>query len=173
MPRRSVTDRDHELHERAVQPDERLHAARDAAHAGELRSRAMSAELDAARCADRGLFASSVQHLRDALASYEEIGSSRDCARVRSLLRERGVRVRHWTYTTHMSSGWQSLTATETRVCELVARGLTNREVAAEMFLSAHTIAFHLRQVFRKLDIRSRVELTRLAVEHEHSLQSA
>jgi DNA-binding CsgD family transcriptional regulator len=70
-------------------------------------------------------------------------------------------------------SGWQSLTATETQVSELVARGLTNREVAAGMFLSAHTVAFHLRQVFRKLDIRSRVELARLVVEREHSLQTA
>jgi DNA-binding CsgD family transcriptional regulator len=173
MPRRSVTDRDHQLHERAVQPGEPLPAAGDAVPAGELRSRAMSAEVDAVRCADRGLLDSSVQHLRDALASYEKIGSSRDCARVRLLLREQGVRVRHWTYETRTLSGWQSLTATETQVSELVARGLTNREVAAEMFLSAHTVAFHLRQVFRKLDIRSRVELARLAVEREHALQSA
>jgi DNA-binding CsgD family transcriptional regulator len=36
------------------------------------------------------------------------------------------------------------------------------------MFVSAHTVAFHLRQIFRKLSIGSRVELARLAVEQDH-----
>lgn len=61
--------------------------------------------------------------------------------------------------------GWGSLTQTEGRVAELASEGLTNREIAARMFLSAHTVGFHLRHIFRKLDINSRVELTRLLVE--------
>jgi DNA-binding CsgD family transcriptional regulator len=52
-------------------------------------------------------------------------------------------------------------------VAELVAEGLTNGEAAARMFLSPHTIDFHLRQVFRKLDVGSRVELTRLILTRE------
>jgi Bacterial regulatory proteins, luxR family len=40
-----------------------------------------------------------------------------------------------------------------------VARGATNREVAAELFLSERTIEFHLGQVYRKLGLRSRTEL--------------
>ena len=63
-------------------------------------------------------------------------------------------------------SGWDTLTDTERRVAELVAEGLTNREAADELFLSHHTVGFHLRALFRKLDIRSRVELARLMVEH-------
>jgi DNA-binding CsgD family transcriptional regulator len=105
--------------------------------------------------------------------SYDQIGSSRDSARVRLLLRNLGVRVRHWTYEQRSLSGWQSLTMTEKQVSELVALGLTNREVGAEMFISSHTVGFHLRQVFRKLAIRSRVELARLAIEREQSLPSA
>jgi DNA-binding CsgD family transcriptional regulator len=50
-------------------------------------------------------------------------------------------------------------------VAEHVAQGLTNAEVAARLFLSPHTIDYHLRQVFRKLELRSRVELTRAVVE--------
>jgi len=47
----------------------------------------------------------------------------------------------------------------------LVAQGLTNQEAASQLFVSSHTVAFHLRQVFRKLGIRSRVELTRITLE--------
>lgn len=63
--------------------------------------------------------------------------------------------------------GWSSLTDTENTVAVLVADGLTNREIATRMFLSPHTIDFHLRQVFRKLDIRSRVDLTRMLLERD------
>ena len=48
---------------------------------------------------------------------------------------------------------------------DLVAKGLTNQQIAGEMFLSTHTVAFHLRQVFRKLDISSRVDLARVFTE--------
>ena len=64
--------------------------------------------------------------------------------------------------------GWASLTRSEQAVVELVARGLTNREAASELFLSPDTINTHLRHAFAKLGIRSRVELARLAAEREH-----
>jgi DNA-binding CsgD family transcriptional regulator len=50
-------------------------------------------------------------------------------------------------------------------VAEVVAEGLTNAEAGARLFLSHHTVGFHLRQIFRKLDVSSRVELTRLVAE--------
>jgi transcriptional regulator of acetoin/glycerol metabolism/DNA-binding CsgD family transcriptional regulator len=62
--------------------------------------------------------------------------------------------------------GWESLTPTERSVAAVVAEGTTNREAAARLFLSPHTVDYHLRQIFRKLGIGSRVELTRLVVEH-------
>jgi DNA-binding CsgD family transcriptional regulator len=59
------------------------------------------------------------------------------------------------------------LTATERQVAELVADGLTNREVASRLYVSEKTIEFHLRNVFRKVDVRSRTELARaLPVKH-------
>jgi DNA-binding CsgD family transcriptional regulator len=67
----------------------------------------------------------------------------------------------------HPTFGWESLTGTERSVIELVAQGLTNREAGERLFLSHHTVGFHLRSIFSKLGVSSRVELTRLAIEHE------
>jgi DNA-binding NarL/FixJ family response regulator len=51
------------------------------------------------------------------------------------------------------------LTATEERVAELVARGLTNREVAGELVVSDRTVEGHLSRIYAKLGLRSRAEL--------------
>jgi DNA-binding CsgD family transcriptional regulator len=54
-------------------------------------------------------------------------------------------------------------------VAPLVAEGLTNREVAGRLFVSPDTANSHLRHVFAKLGINSRVELARLARDREDS----
>jgi DNA-binding NarL/FixJ family response regulator len=51
------------------------------------------------------------------------------------------------------------LTAQELAVAQLVARGLSNRQVASELFVSVKTVQFHLTRIYSKLRIRSRVEL--------------
>jgi DNA-binding CsgD family transcriptional regulator len=61
--------------------------------------------------------------------------------------------------------GDPGLTATERQIAELVAAGRTNKEVAAALFLSRRTVEAHLRQVFRKLGVRSRTELARQALD--------
>ncbi len=55
-----------------------------------------------------------------------------------------------------------ALTARETEVARLVADGLGDREIAARLYLSRHTVSQHLKRVYRKLDVDSRVTLTRL-----------
>jgi DNA-binding CsgD family transcriptional regulator len=55
-------------------------------------------------------------------------------------------------------------------VTRLVAQGLTNREVAERLFVSHYTVSGHLRHIFTKLDINSRVELTGLAGVHDRRL---
>jgi DNA-binding CsgD family transcriptional regulator len=55
--------------------------------------------------------------------------------------------------------GWTSLTDAERALADLVGVGLTNREAAARLFVSRHTVDAHLRNIFRKLDITSRVQL--------------
>jgi DNA-binding CsgD family transcriptional regulator len=57
------------------------------------------------------------------------------------------------------------MTDTERHIADLVAQGLSNRQVASRIFLSTHTVAFHLRHVFWKLGISSRVQLARMAAE--------
>jgi DNA-binding CsgD family transcriptional regulator len=63
--------------------------------------------------------------------------------------------------------GWESITDSERTIGQLVAEGLTNREVAARLFVSHHTVDSQLRSIFRKLSVCSRVELTRLVLERE------
>ncbi|GAA4511708.1 LuxR family transcriptional regulator [Actinoallomurus oryzae] len=107
-----------------------------------------------------------IEALDRALEGYQRLGALRDAARIRARLRRLGVRRRHWTQSERPVSGWSSLTETERNVAALAAQGLTNPQVATQMFVSPHTVKFHLRQVFRKLGIASRVELARLAAEH-------
>jgi DNA-binding NarL/FixJ family response regulator len=107
-----------------------------------------------------------IRHLKSAFDGYRQTGADRDQARIRRRLRELGVRRRHWTTpATRPIAGWGSLTDTEQAVSRLVAEGLNNNQVAARMYISTHTVAHHLRQAFRKLQIASRVELARIVIE--------
>ncbi|MBV9381563.1 MAG: hypothetical protein JO242_12935, partial [Streptosporangiaceae bacterium] len=103
-----------------------------------------------------------VTHLDRALEGYGQTGAARDLARVRRRLRRLGVRRRHWVAAQRPAVGWASLTETEKITSRLAAQGLSNPQIAERMYVSVHTVAFHLRQVFRKLGISSRVELGRL-----------
>jgi DNA-binding CsgD family transcriptional regulator len=68
--------------------------------------------------------------------------------------------------------GWDSLTGAELRVAERVAVGGTNRQVAAELYLSRHTVDSHLRHIYTKLGIASRVQLTRLVMGNPERLDN-
>ena len=61
------------------------------------------------------------------------------------------------------------LTAREHEIAELVATGRTNREIAEQLVLSPRTIEAHLRSIYAKLAVRSRVELTRALQHTAHS----
>jgi DNA-binding CsgD family transcriptional regulator len=115
--------------------------------------------------ADLGDRCAAETRFREAHSLYERLGAADGTARVRWALRAIGVHLCHWTRRNRPSAGWDSLTDTERRIAELVSRGLSNREVAGEVFLSVHTVAFHLRHVFWKLGVSSRVQLTRMVAE--------
>ena len=62
--------------------------------------------------------------------------------------------------------GWASLTDAELRVIARVAQGVSNRKVAEELCVSPHTVDAHLKHIYLKLDVHSRVEMTVLALQH-------
>jgi len=115
--------------------------------------------LIAERSTDQG-----IERLNEALEQYVQLGATWDARRVRARLGALGIRRRIWV-AARPESGWESLTPSELNVVQRVAQGLTNREVAQQLFVSPHTVNSHLRHVFTKLKINSRVELARLASE--------
>jgi DNA-binding CsgD family transcriptional regulator/tetratricopeptide (TPR) repeat protein len=89
--------------------------------------------------------------LQEALDIFEELNTPLWADRVRiELARSRGTR------------DSKALTASEQRVAELVSQGMTNREVAAQLFISPKTVEVNMTRVYRKLGIGSRAELGRL-----------
>jgi DNA-binding CsgD family transcriptional regulator len=64
------------------------------------------------------------------------------------------------------TSGWESLTPTETDVVRLVREGLTNKDIAARLLISPRTVQTHLTHVYTKLGLTSRVQLVQEAARH-------
>ena len=88
--------------------------------------------------------------LEGAAAIFEEIGSPGWAAQARSELTRVGAR-------RPRPSG--ELTETEQRTAELAAGGLSNKEIARELFVTVHTVEVHLSRAYAKLDVRSRGQL--------------
>jgi DNA-binding CsgD family transcriptional regulator len=99
--------------------------------------------------------------LREAEEAFSSFGAQRRRDEAVRALRRLGHRVR----ARPASSSDGALTTREREIAELVAAGRTNREVAAQLVLSERTIEAHLRNVYAKLGVRSRVELTRRVTE--------
>jgi DNA-binding CsgD family transcriptional regulator len=103
-----------------------------------------------------------VEQLSRSLQTYSDCGATWDAGRVRGRLRALGVR-RRLARPATPSGARDGLTESERKVADLVGQGLTNREVAERLFVSPHTASMHLRHVFAKLGINSRIELIRIA----------
>jgi DNA-binding CsgD family transcriptional regulator len=114
----------------------------------------------------RGQNGDAVRAFEQALELYQTTGAARDGRRVRARLRALGVQ-RRSTSAERPQQGWAALTDSELEVARLVAAGLTNAKAAEQLFVSPHTIGTHLRHIFAKLDVNSRVELTRIALQPE------
>ncbi|HXA33974.1 MAG TPA: LuxR C-terminal-related transcriptional regulator [Acidimicrobiales bacterium] len=138
--------------------EEDLHALQAAA-SGHVHAwaRASAAE-DAGRLATSSDHAMARSFFTDARAGYQEAGATRDVSRVVRALRRCSSHGKRGPGSRPVS-GWASLTDAERRVALTVAEGRTNVEAAAMLHLSRHTVDFHLRHIFRKLNLESRVEL--------------
>jgi ATP/maltotriose-dependent transcriptional regulator MalT len=95
-------------------------------------------------------------HLRAALEEFRGLGMRLFAERAEAELRATGETARK-----RDPSTLDDLTPQEVQIAGLVAGGLTNKEIAAQLFLSPRTIDYHLRKVFSKLGIASRTELVR------------
>jgi DNA-binding NarL/FixJ family response regulator len=91
--------------------------------------------------------------LRAALAAFDRLGAIRDAEKVTMLLDERGDLPR-------------GLTGREAEVLRLIAAGKSNRQIAAELVISEHTVARHVQNIFTKLNVSSRSAATAFAFEH-------
>lgn len=92
--------------------------------------------------------------LRTAHAMFSGFGAQAFAARSHRELQATGEKVRK-----QPVAAGDALTAQEKQIAELAGAGLTNAEIGVQLFISAHTVEWHLRKVFAKLGIRSRREL--------------
>ena len=97
--------------------------------------------------------------LEQAVRLFDEVGADQWAVYGRAELKRVGLR----------PGPAEQLTPTEERVAVLAASGLTNREVAAALFVSAKTVEANLARAYRKLGIRSRAELGRLMAERSQA----
>ena len=97
--------------------------------------------------------------LRNAVEAFDRLGAVPWAERARSELRATGETARK-----REPSSLEQLTRQELQVLSAVAQGITNREVAAQLFISPRTVDHHLRSIFQKLGVSSRSELIRQAL---------
>ncbi|HEY6785754.1 MAG TPA: AAA family ATPase [Trebonia sp.] len=95
--------------------------------------------------------------LRAALRLFREFGVEAFAGRAQIELEATGERIRPPAADTKAQ-----LTPQESQVARLAAQGLTNREIAARLFIGQSTVEYHLVKVFRKLDVRTRTQLAHL-----------
>ncbi|WP_281939008.1 LuxR C-terminal-related transcriptional regulator [Micromonospora sp. AKA38] len=111
-----------------------------------------------ARAGDR---AGAGRALRETVRHYASVGSVWEIARADRRLGR--YRVRRRTPADQPTSGWAALTPAEFRVVRLVARGMSNRDIADELYLSQNTVQTHLARIRAKLGVRSRLDIARAA----------
>jgi DNA-binding CsgD family transcriptional regulator len=146
-----------------VDANELLEAAERYRDAGRPLMRAKALEASAGMLVNADDRHSARAAFTGAVEIYTSLGAATDVARLQSRFRAHGIRRGPHAKHRQAQSGWDSLTPRETKVAALVKQGLSNPEIAAELFLSHRTVATHVSHILKKLDIRSRTEIAREA----------
>ncbi len=123
-------------------------------HAFEASLLASRAKLELARALQASDAPGAVMWARAALAGFERLGAARDAAEAASLLRELGAPGRLGL----RALTPEALSPREEEVLQLLARGLTNKDIAARLVISPKTAEHHVSQILGKLGLRSRAE---------------
>ena len=145
------------------------HESADAANAvGAKLQAAFSRSLEGRALAAAGERLRAVGVLREAEQDLDACGSVRVRDEMRRALRRLGARAEPRGPAASEDSGVGALSRREREIADLVTDRLTNREIAAGLFLSDKTIESHMRNIFRKLGVSSRVEVAR-AVERDRN----
>jgi ATP/maltotriose-dependent transcriptional regulator MalT len=143
-----------------------LRSAAAATEAGAPIEAALSRTLAGRALAQSGERDLAVAELQRAAAKLETCGALRYRNAAERELGKLGHRIHRRTRPGKADGiGIETLTERELQVARLVADSKTNPEIAAELFLSQKTVETHLRNIFRKMDVSSRVALAR-AIEH-------
>jgi DNA-binding CsgD family transcriptional regulator len=103
--------------------------------------------------------------MEQARVEYERVGATGCAAHVRDQLPSAPV-PRAPDGAASQPAAWQSLTSAERRIADEVSRGLTNREVARCLFISQNTVESHLKHIYPKLGIHSRMQLAVMVATH-------
>ncbi|SMD23709.1 helix-turn-helix transcriptional regulator [Kibdelosporangium aridum] len=98
-----------------------------------------------------------------ATAVYEDLAAAWDIARLAAVQRAAGIRRAPRVAHKKATHGWESLTPTESKIAALVVEGLTNRQIAARLFLSPRTVGTHVSHILNKLGVNSRTDIAREA----------
>jgi DNA-binding CsgD family transcriptional regulator len=103
---------------------------------------------------------------REALTTYSDCSAATRGRRVRQWLRSHGVNLIPGQRRGRPSFGWEAVSDAEMLVVKPAVDGLTNREIGERLYVSRYTVDTHLRHVFAKLGVSSRVSLTRAYLDH-------
>ena len=119
------------------------------------------------RLADTGDTTAARAAFNDAYSTYAALGASWDLARSQARFRGYGIRRGPIAKHRRVDHGWDSLTPTEKKIVMLVADGMSNPQIAAQLFLSRRTVQGHVSHILSKLDVHSRLDIAREATRRE------